>query len=490
MVKEEEKTVENDEVTAVKEEKERESTVRVAVVEIENAPAEEKDGVETSFPDPEVEVPMEEEEDEVRVPNQRRNTQKRRATKRLAVAPPPPKRAMRDVVIRLRRRAEMVPSGDVGAAVCSALNGAIAVEIHPDARGIGPFVRAFLSATAEAGQKLVEVHAQHPVQTERHLEDMRLLLSVAVANLERGLSRDEVCAAWKMLKVLQQLHDLYPAKTKGLHRSCLQLYNCLVKKHAVPSDVVEDFRMKLGKVLEEVDEWSPLDGLTAKWFDQQMSLVNELLEGQFEHWNPRDEPVLGKVVANLERICTFGVGDEWNDRYASICLACSKMSRSTFFWTFDLAEDMTNSLIRCNELEPGFEDRNRVKKDFEYVTSYDEEVRQISDAVKKKEAFDELIDRLRWIFNAVAMTKKQSLLPLAQLKQLNKCLATIVDLCDNGDALNLEGCLHLEKLLAVMRQVMYARIDYAKVSVGATNALLGLFSPDKRARFVYPDGCS
>jgi hypothetical protein len=105
-----------------------------------------------------------------------------------------------------------------------------------------------------------------------------------------------------------------------------------------------------------------------------------------------------------------------------------------------------------------------VEDDFEHVTSYDEEVRQARTSDEKKAAFDELIDRLRWIFNAVAMTKKQSLLPLRRFKRSNECLDTLVSLCDNGDALNLEGCIHLEKLLVVMRQVMHIRIDYANIS--------------------------
>ncbi|KAG2857766.1 hypothetical protein PC113_g10398 [Phytophthora cactorum] len=165
------------------------------------------------------------------------------------------------------------------------------------------------------------------------------------------------------------------------------------------------------------------------------------------------------------------------------------MSRSTFFWTRDLASDFTNVLIRDNRLEPGFEDEDRVKTDFEYVTSYDQKVRRANGSSEKMEAFDELIDRLRWIFNAVAMTRNQSLLPLTGLKRLNECFSTLVRLCDNGDAPNLEGCIHLERLLVVMRQVMYLRIDYACVSKRTTDSLLGLFPHDKRTRFVYPDGC-
>ncbi|POM66021.1 Hypothetical protein PHPALM_18184, partial [Phytophthora palmivora] len=68
-----------------------------------------------------------------------------------------PKKVGRDVVIRLRKRAEMVPGGDIGETVGSALNAAIAVEEND---GETSLIRAFVSATAEAGRKLVEVHAE------------------------------------------------------------------------------------------------------------------------------------------------------------------------------------------------------------------------------------------------------------------------------------------------------------------------------------------
>ncbi|KAG6614164.1 uncharacterized protein IUM83_10100 [Phytophthora cinnamomi] len=333
VVKEEERRTTGEAAAAVKKEVvEEKSTEQVAVVELEEVQRLEEKSSESAevelspLSDAAVELPTaaveEEQEDDVRVPPKRKHTRKRKASQRIAM--PPPKRTERDVVLRLRKRAEMTQSGDVGDAVGSALKAAIAVEERPDTTGIDSLITAFFSATAAAGAMLVEAHAQDPVEAECHLEDMRLLMSVAVENLEHGLSRDGVCAAWKMHKVLQKIHDLHPVKTKGLHRSCLQLYKCLVKEHEVPSDVVIDFRVKLDKLLNEVDEWSPLDGLSAK----------------------------------------------------------------------------------C------------------------------------------------------------------------------------GATLNLEGCLHLEKLLVVMRQVMYVRVDYAKVSRGATNALLGLFSPDYRPRFVYPEGCS
>jgi hypothetical protein len=90
-------------------------------------------------------------------------------------------------------------------------------------------------------------------------------------------------------------------------RNCQQLCKYLVTEHEVPAAMVKRLKSKLGKVMEEVADWAPFDELTVRWFDKQMGVVEELLGGQFEHWNPRTDPVLGKVVTNLERICTFGV---------------------------------------------------------------------------------------------------------------------------------------------------------------------------------------
>ncbi|KAL4118786.1 hypothetical protein PRIC2_011108 [Phytophthora ramorum] len=390
---------------------------------------------------------MEDEQKEVKARDERprRKTKKRKRKAPRAVVPPvakrvvppaakrvvPPvaKRVVPDVVVQLRKQAEMAPSGNVGVAVCTALNAAIALEKH---------------------QK-----TDTKVQAERHLEDMRLLMSVAAMNFKRELSREEVYVAWQMLKEIQKLHDIYPAKTKGLHRSWLELRRYLVKEYEVPADVVGDLKTQLLRMLVELRGWKPHHELPVKPFDQKMSFINELLASRYEMWDPRTEPILGRLVGTMERIC-----------------------------------DITDSLIRSDVLEPGFEDEDRVKDDIERVTSYDEHVRHLVEPDSKKTAFDELIDRLRWIFNAVAMTKNQSLLPLNRLKRLNVCITTLVYLCDYGVALTLEGCLHLEKLLLVMRQVMYIRIDYAECSKRATDALIELFPPKKRPRFGYPEGCS
>ncbi|KAH7467372.1 hypothetical protein KRP22_013279 [Phytophthora ramorum] len=408
---------------------------------------------------------MEDEQKEVKARDERprRKTKKRkRKAPRAVVAPvakrvvpPVAKRVVPDVVVQLRKQAEMAPSGNVGVAVCTALNAAIALEKHQKTDTKGPFTKSFASATAAAARVLVGVHTSHPVQAERHLEDMRLLMSVAAMNFKCELSREEVYVAWQMLKEIQKLHDIYPAKTKGLHRSWLELRRYLVKEYEVPADVVGDLKTQLLRMLVELRGWKPHHELPVKPFDQKVSFINELLASRYEMWDPRTEPILGRLVGTMERIC-----------------------------------DITDSLIRSDVLEPGFEDEDRVKDDIERVTSYDEHVRHLVEPDSKKTAFDELIDRLRWIFNAVAMTKNQSLLPLNRLKRLNVCITTLVYLCDYGVALTLEGCLHLEKLLLVMRQVMYIRIDYAKCSKRATDALIELFPPKKRPRFGYPEGCS
>ncbi|KAG1706747.1 hypothetical protein DVH05_027600 [Phytophthora capsici] len=413
----------------------------------------------------------------------RKRSRKRKAPSR--IAPPVAKRPVKDVVIRLQKRAEMVPSGAVGVTVCSALNAAVTVENSETTGVFNSSIGDFVSATAEAAKMLVGVHKQHPVQCERHLEDMRLLMSVAIMNLENGMSADVAKKAWVMLKTLQKLHKLYPVKTKGLHRKCQQLYKTLVKDYEVPADEVKSFKSKLAKLFIEVDEY-PLDDPDTRWFDNQLSLVNELVDGRFERWNPRMSPILGKTVSKLERICTFGLNEKWNDRYAAICLTCSKMSRMAFSLRSDLTSDRTNYVIRTS-LEPGFEDSDRVEKDFKHVTGYEVEVQYASDPSAKKEAFDELIDQLRYIFNAVAMTRKQSLVSLDRLKRLNECFETLIRICDYGNTLNLEQCLHLEKLLVVLRQVIYIRKDYASVSKRAVKSLISLFPENKRPRFVFPD---
>ncbi|KAL3672558.1 hypothetical protein V7S43_001854 [Phytophthora oleae] len=162
------------------------------------------------------------------------------------------------------------------------------------------------------------------------------------------------------------------------------------------------------------------------------------------------------------------------------------MSRMAFFFRSNLASEHTNCVIR-SILEPGFDDSGRVEKDFMHATSYDVEVQYASDPSAKKEAFDELIDRLRWILNALAMTTKQDLVPLDRLKRVNECFGTLIRLCDYGNTLNLEQCLHLEKLLMVLRQVIYIRKDYASVSKRAVGLLLRLLQENKRPRFVFPD---
>ncbi|KAG7395420.1 hypothetical protein PHYBOEH_003779 [Phytophthora boehmeriae] len=138
-----------------------------------------------------------------------------------------------------------------------------------------------------------------------------------------------------------------------------------------------------------------------------------------------------------------------------------------------LTSELPGRIAHSAVLEPGFENHHRVEEDLQYVMSYNDEVRNLRDPTRKTAAFEELIDRLRWFFNAVVLTTKQSLLPITRLKRLNQCLTTLVDLSDHGEALTLEGCLHLEKLLVAMRQLMFIRTDYAECS----KDILELVSP-------------
>lgn len=168
----------------------------------------------------------------------------------------------------------------------------------------------------------------------------------------------------------------------GIHvwfRSWLKLRKYLVKVHEIPTDVVGDLKTQLLRMLVDLRGWNPYDGLSVKLFDEKMSVINELLKSRYEMWDPRAEPVLGRLLGTMERITTFGVGGAWNDRYTSICRECSEMSRSTFVWTCDLADKISDRLERNNDLEPGFEDQGRLMEDMTYVTSYDEQVRHLTE---------------------------------------------------------------------------------------------------------------
>lgn len=260
----------------------------------------------------------------------------------------------------------------------------------------------------------------------------------------------------------------------------------LQKYYEIPIDDVGCIQSELMKRLVEAGDWDPLDSFTVEEFDAQMNWINELLEGTYETWDPRTEPLLWRLVGTLERVCTFMEGDEWNDRYAAICQACSKMARSTFVSLSDLSSELPAGIASSAILEPGFQDEARVEEDLRYVTSYNGRVRRLTDEKRKAEAFEELIDRLRWFFNAVVLTRNQALLPIDRLMRLNRCLPTLVTLSDAGHSLTLEGCLHLEKLLVAIRQLMYLHTDYAALSKRETETLLRLFPQQSCPRFVYP----
>ncbi|KAF4038385.1 hypothetical protein GN244_ATG09457 [Phytophthora infestans] len=69
--------------------------------------------------------------------------------------------------------------------VLLALHTASALEERPDSN-----LDSFVLSVTEAGKAIIENSGRYPSQGEIYLEDMRLLVSVAEAILERKLSRD------------------------------------------------------------------------------------------------------------------------------------------------------------------------------------------------------------------------------------------------------------------------------------------------------------
>ncbi|KAF4143360.1 hypothetical protein GN958_ATG07426 [Phytophthora infestans] len=69
--------------------------------------------------------------------------------------------------------------------VLLALHTASALEERPDSN-----LDSFVLSATEAGKAIIENSGRYPSQGEIYLEDMRLLVSVAEAILERKLSRD------------------------------------------------------------------------------------------------------------------------------------------------------------------------------------------------------------------------------------------------------------------------------------------------------------
>jgi len=159
-------------------------------------------------------APMEEEDSESEVidPPRRRSQRKRKALRQ--VEPPTVKRPGSAA----GEASGNGPKWPRGRRCPLGTKGCLAVEDSPTATEMDASISAFVAATTDAGKKLVQVHAQHPAQAERHLEDMRLLMSVAVVSLERELTSEQVLMAWKLTAALKRLHRIYPVKTKGLHR--------------------------------------------------------------------------------------------------------------------------------------------------------------------------------------------------------------------------------------------------------------------------------
>lgn len=108
-----------------------------------------------------------------------------------------------------------------------ALSAAIKLEENENA-GDGD-LRSFLTAVAEAGRALIDIKTREPARAERHLEDMELMMSVVAGNLDGRWGVGEVNSAWTALKVVKQVHELYPKKTKNLLRYVLRFIAIIVK---------------------------------------------------------------------------------------------------------------------------------------------------------------------------------------------------------------------------------------------------------------------
>ncbi|KAG7382674.1 hypothetical protein PHYPSEUDO_004644 [Phytophthora pseudosyringae] len=387
----------------------------------------------------------------------RQQFKKREAPK--ATMPQAAKRVMRDMNVRLRERAELVPRCAASQPVRFALNEAIALVERRQGTREDPSIRGFVLAVTEAARVLVEVLDFE--QAKKNVNDMELIATVAVENLETELTSGEVRMMWTMVKGLQRLHDIFPESTKRVHRACLLFQKYLLKEYEVPAEVASDFKVQLTTTINELDRSLPQGMQPLADASKKISSIDQLLQGQYENWNPRTEPRFGGSLAAIQRFCSEQPGVTWDRLYVSICRACSKRSRSTFVWTADLtSEPPKRRASSFSEL--GFRNENRAKKDFSYVTSYEAYASyplQVTKPSYKLKIFEELIDRLQWIFNAVGATEDQSLLPLHRLTQLNKCFSTLVKLCDNGDSLNLEGIPFM---------------------------LLDLFPPGAHPEFVYP----
>ncbi|KAG7382672.1 hypothetical protein PHYPSEUDO_004642 [Phytophthora pseudosyringae] len=142
-----------------------------------------------------------------------RNGKKRQGTE--PRRPRAAKRPAKDVVARLRKRAEKSVRNELGKAMKLALTAAIELEERPDTSAPGPQQRSFLLAIAEAGRLLVDERDQ--VSVPRHLEDMRLLVivSVAVVNIGHG---EDLPGMWTLLDVLRELYEMYPERATALSR--------------------------------------------------------------------------------------------------------------------------------------------------------------------------------------------------------------------------------------------------------------------------------
>lgn len=221
-------------------------------------------------------------------------------------------------------------------------------------------------------------------------------------------------------------------------RICLQLFcrNHLqlrqhLKTFEVPVEVVGDFKAILQEMVADLDVWMSKRCIRKPKFDQKLALIHELIGYRFEMWDPRGEPMLGKLSQSWKGFAPCKEVPNGMTFSLSICRVCREFPRTTFVWTADVTSP-PSTIVTKSGSQKRFDNAASVEKDFGYVTTYEEEVRCISASSEKMKAFDELVDLVQWLFNTIRWTADSSLLPIDRLCQLNGCFETLTKLCDNG----------------------------------------------------------
>ncbi|ETI51391.1 hypothetical protein F443_05254 [Phytophthora nicotianae P1569] len=391
------------------------------------------------------------------------------------------KRLARGAGSRLRQRIQLLPRGVLHDPLQLALNAAIALKEHDTRTRQGPLMKSFVAAVTEAARILEDnINSR---QSKKYLKDMEFIVLIAVGNLDDLLNQDEVAAVWSMVKSLQQLFHAPSVTSKRIEWCCHKLQTYLLKTYEIPVNMEDSVKSQLVDILQIIEQSTGT--LCPTMISKNMTLVSDLLEGRSAAWDPRNDPSIGKMLARTQRLCSEQFSSVWDQCFIAICKTCSKMNGSTFMWVADLASEPPQA-IPSSWGELKFTDEAIVKNSFAHVTGFEEKARDATDPRKKLMFFTELIDRLQWFMSGVVSEENQSLLPLELLTGINECMSTLVDLCDHGRALTLEGCLHVEELVCIIRQLMYMRGDYAARSTRVPVLLLGLFPPETRPKFVYP----